>query len=155
MATRFPFPCTAFVRASFRALGIVRNKNPAPVADRGHNWKNWITVPKGEPMKSKVTIVLALAVSFTVYSQDAAAGRINRRQGAQHSRIRQGIKSGELTQGEAARTRAEQRRVRRMEAKAKADGQVTGEEQAKISHEQNKASKQIYRLKHNQNSRQE
>ncbi len=78
---------------------------------------------------------------------------INQRQVNQHARIRQGVKSGELTPGEAAKLRAEQRDIRADKQAAKADGKVTPAERRQIRRDQNKASRDIYRLKHNARER--
>ncbi len=74
---------------------------------------------------------------------------INQRQVNQRARIRQGVKSGELTRGEGAKLRSEQRTIRAEKRIAKADGKVTSAERHQIRKDQNKASKDIYRLKHN------
>lgn len=78
---------------------------------------------------------------------------VNKRQVNQRARIRQGVKSGELTRGEAAKLRSEQRTIQAEKKMAKADGQVTPAERAKLRHDQNKASKDIYRKKHNEKTR--
>jgi hypothetical protein len=44
---------------------------------------------------------------------------------------------------------AEQRKIAREKRAAKADGVITPAERAKIRHDQNKASRDIYRKKHN------
>lgn len=74
---------------------------------------------------------------------------ITKRQAKQHARIHQGVKSGELTKGEAAKLRAEQRKIAAEKRVAKADGKVTPAEKRIITKDQNKASRDIYRLKHN------
>jgi hypothetical protein len=43
----------------------------------------------------------------------------------------------------------QQDRIERMEDRAKADGVVTRAERARLTHRQNKASRNIYRKKHN------
>jgi hypothetical protein len=75
--------------------------------------------------------------------------KITKRQMNQRARIRQGVKSGELTKGEARNLRQEQKTIQAEKQMAKADGKVTPAERAKIRRDQNKASKDIYRLKHN------
>ena len=73
---------------------------------------------------------------------------IDRREQNQKARIKQGVKSGELTKKETRRLAAEQKKIRHDEKKAKADGVVTPQEKAKIRKEQKRASKDIYRQKH-------
>ena len=97
----------------------------------------------------KIIVVLALLS----ISQLALAGREDRRQSSQRSRIREGVASGELTKGEAHQLRSQQRRVRRAERRAESDGQVTEKEQAHLENMQDRASKNIYRKKHNQKER--
>ena len=99
----------------------------------------------------RVTLLtLTLATVFaTIASAQAVTPRIDRREVRQHARIHQGVRSGELTRGEAMRLRAGQRHVRRMEARAKCDGVVTPRERARITHAQNHESRRIYRYKHN------
>ena len=74
---------------------------------------------------------------------------INKRQMNQRARIRQGVKSGELTKAEARNLRQEQKTIQAEKKMAKADGKVTPAERAQIRKDQNKASKDIYRKKHN------
>jgi len=73
---------------------------------------------------------------------------IDKREQNQKARIKQGVKSGELTKKEARRLAAEQKKIKHDEKKAKADGVVTSREKAKIRKEQKRASKDIYRQKH-------
>jgi hypothetical protein len=75
--------------------------------------------------------------------------RITKRQINQQARIKQGVKSGELTKGETVRLEKEQAKIQRDKKAAKADGRVTPRERQKIRAEQNKASRDIKRLKHN------
>ena len=74
---------------------------------------------------------------------------IKDRQMNQRARIRQGVRSGELTKGEARKLRGEQKTIQAEKQMAKADGKVTPAERAKIRQDQNKASRDIYRKKHN------
>lgn len=101
----------------------------------------------------KLTTVLAgaaiVCASFgSAYAQDKTPV-VNQREKNQEARINQGIKSGELTKGEAMKVEAQQGKIKVDEAKAKADGVVTGKERAKLHREQNRASRNIHRKKHN------
>ena len=60
-----------------------------------------------------------------------------------------GVQSGALTPKEAGRLEAQQARIAQEEARMKADGNLTKAERAKLTHDQNRASKAIYRKKHN------
>lgn len=79
----------------------------------------------------------------------AATPGIDKRQANQERRIQEGVKSGRLTQREAARIEKGQARVERMEQRAKSDGVVTKQERARIQHQQNVQSRHIAREKHN------
>lgn len=76
---------------------------------------------------------------------------IDRRQ--QHQRIVAGIRSGELTPFEARQLRHEQREIRHMERRYLADGQVSRGEWQRLDREQDEASHNIWRQKHDYQSR--
>lgn len=103
---------------------------------------------------TKLLISMFAAIALPVYAQTtpakdpAATPGIDKRQAEQQKRIDQGVKSGELTQREAARLEKGQERVQRMEDKAKADGKVTKQERARIQHAQNVESRHIAKEKH-------
>jgi uncharacterized membrane protein YebE (DUF533 family) len=79
--------------------------------------------------------------------------KINDRQHNQQARIRQGVKSGELTRAEKTRLEAEEKRIRANEKKAKADGKLTAKERARLEKELNKSSNDIYKQKHDNQDR--
>ena len=98
--------------------------------------------------------VLCLSLSLVVVTAVAASAqtatpRINHRQVRQEARIHQGVKSGELTRGEAMRLQAGERHIEGMKLRAKSDGVVTPQERARITRTQNRESARIHRLKHN------
>jgi hypothetical protein len=101
-------------------------------------------------------LLMVMACSATALAQDPnppQTGKktpvIKERQMNQKARIRQGVRSGELTKGEARNLRQEQKTIQAEKKMAKADGKVTPAERAQIRKDQNKASRDIYRLKHN------
>ena len=106
-------------------------------------------------MNSTKLTIAALALSIfalPVLAQSnnpAATPGIDKRQAVQEKRIDQGVRSGQLTGKEAAKLEKGQAKVTRMENKAKADGVVTAKERRAIKREQNKQSKRIAKLKHN------
>jgi uncharacterized membrane protein YebE (DUF533 family) len=59
------------------------------------------------------------------------------------------VQSGRLTWREAARLHAEQRAIQGERAAALADGHITRPERLSIRHDQNQASRDIRRKKHN------
>lgn len=79
--------------------------------------------------------------------------RATRRQGNQQERIGQGAASGELKKGEARKLEQEQKEIQQEKREARADGSVTGAERKEIQKDQNKASRHIYRAKHNNKTR--
>lgn len=74
---------------------------------------------------------------------------IQQREVNQQQRIDQGVQSGQLTPREAGRLEAQQARIKQREARMKADGNLTAGERAKLSRQQDRASRNIYRKKHN------
>jgi len=78
---------------------------------------------------------------------------INQRQENQQDRIRQGIKSGELTRREATRLEGLEGRIQANKLIDKSDGHVTPRERAQLNRELNRASRDIYRAKHNRYDR--
>ena len=98
---------------------------------------------------------IALAAALLVIAAPVYAGTpaLDRREHQQVQRIRQGVQSGELTRREAAGLRQGQVKLRRMEHRAKSDGEVTARERARLQHKANVESRQIYRKKHNARSR--
>jgi hypothetical protein len=105
--------------------------------------------------KSSKGIVAGLIMgSILMGSLPAMAGstwdpRINAREQRQQARIQQGIQSGQLTPREAYRLERQQSRIAATENRMKADGVLTRGERAKLTRMQNRASNDIYRLKHN------
>jgi uncharacterized membrane protein YebE (DUF533 family) len=90
-----------------------------------------------------------LLATGMAYGQPETTG-IDQRQANQEQRIDQGIASGQLTQREAGRLEKQQQQqhIDTMENKTKSDGVVTKKERTRIHAAQDKASKKIYRQKH-------
>jgi Skp family chaperone for outer membrane proteins len=106
---------------------------------------------------SAVVLTLAGVVAVASASQaDANSTRdphVNQRQHNQRERIQQGVRSGELTRRETGKLVEEQRDVRQLERAYKSDGTLTGAERRDLHHEQNQASRDIYRQKHDEQDR--
>ena len=103
-------------------------------------------------MKSLRVMLLVVAVATlgaTAASARPWAPRIHRRELRQELRIRQGVRSGELSWREAARLRVGERHIRGMEMRARWDGRVTARERFRIARAQDRMSRRIWRLKHN------
>jgi Skp family chaperone for outer membrane proteins len=110
-------------------------------------------------MKKFSAAVLTLAGIFAVVSASQADTHrtrdpgVNQRQHNQRERIQQGVKSGELTRRETGRLAEEQRDIRQLERGYKSDGRLTEAERRDLHHEQNQASRDIYRQKHDDQDR--
>jgi uncharacterized protein HemX len=101
-------------------------------------------------MKTKFLIIAAFALALGVSS---AGAQIRHRAQNQHQRIRQGVKSGELTKQEAKNLREDHRDLHQDVKLAKSDGKITPGERNIIRKEENKDSREIYRKKHNRRER--
>ena len=101
----------------------------------------------------RTAMMLLLASVMAGFAAIASANtdtpRIDRREWRQHVRIHQGVRSGELTRGEAMRLRAGERHIGRMEYRAKADGRMTPRERVRINRAESRESRAIWRMKHN------
>ena len=101
---------------------------------------------------------LALTVGASAFAQAPAAPvvpkdptatpKIDQRQVEQQKRLDQGVASGALTPKEATGLQKRETKIQADKMAAKADGKVTKAERRKLEREQNKASKAIYRQKH-------
>jgi hypothetical protein len=103
-------------------------------------------------IKSMVGVLAAFGI-LTASAADAEACRAGRRQAHQQARIGEGVRSGELTRPEARRLEREQRHIRRAERRVRADGEVTAGESARLDRMQDRASRRIYREKHDRQER--
>jgi hypothetical protein len=76
---------------------------------------------------------------------------VGKRAENQQDRIAQGIKSGQLTSGEAANLETKEAKINQevRSDRAANGGKLTAQEKAQITRQQNRASRQIYRDKHN------
>ena len=94
------------------------------------------------------TLLAAGGTALPASAQVQSTPRVDQRQANQERRIEQGVKSGALTDKEAARLEKGQAHVQKMEDKAVADGKVTKKERERLEHAQNNQSRKIYRQKH-------
>jgi hypothetical protein len=99
-------------------------------------------------MKSMIFVTLAAAIALPAAAQTQSTPRVDQRQANQERRIEAGVKSGALTEKEAARLDKGQARVQKMEGKAVADGKVTRRERVALEKAQDRQSRRIYRQKH-------
>jgi len=105
-------------------------------------------------LKSAMFAVALGAISFGAMAQDAQPTTnppaVNQRKDNQQERIGQGVENGSLTANETknlerkeTRLNAEERRM-----KARNGGTLTPAERAKLQHQQNVLSKDVYKQKH-------
>ena len=110
-------------------------------------------------MKTYSILAVAALAVFSLTDVASASERgvrdpgVNVRQERQQTRIRQGMRSGELTRREAHRVRESQRDIRQLERAYKSDGELTRVGRRDLHQEQNQASRQIYRQKHDEQDR--
>lgn len=101
-------------------------------------------------MKKLFIITSALFVLAIVndLSAQTSTPKVRQRQANQQARIQEGRKSGELTGKETAKLETQQAKIQHDKKVAKSDGIVTPAERQKLQREQNRASRNIYRQKH-------
>jgi methylthioribose-1-phosphate isomerase len=102
-------------------------------------------------MKAKLFVVAAIMFSLGISS---ASAQVRQKAQNQHQRIKQGVRSGELTKPEAINLAKDQREIRQDIRTAKNnDGVITPTERKEIRQDQRQASRKIYRKKHNNRDR--
>jgi hypothetical protein len=102
-----------------------------------------------------IVFVFAL-FSFSVFglqAQSQPTPKVKQTQVQQHKRIKQGVRSGELTRPEAVQLQKQQVAIQRKKRVAKADGVVSPRERRHIRVSQKKASANIYHQKHDRQER--
>jgi methylthioribose-1-phosphate isomerase len=101
----------------------------------------------------KAKLFLAAAIMFSLGISSASA-QVRQNAKNQHKRIKQGVRSGELTKPEAINLAKDQREIRQDVREAKRnDGVITATERKDIRQDQRQASRKIYRKKHNNRDR--
>ena len=105
-------------------------------------------------MIARMLVVLVTLIAFTA---PAWAGTndpgVNKRQHRQKNRIKQGVKSGELTKEEAQSLRGEQKAIHMKEKAFKSDGTLTKDERKDLHQDLNQSSQRIHEEKHNEEKR--
>jgi hypothetical protein len=94
-------------------------------------------------LTSAAVLIIGLGVAAFAHTP-----YIDRREHREQQRIRQGMRSGELTRREATRLEAEQGRIRGYEWYAKSDGHVSRAERHHLDRMLDHANRDIYRQKH-------
>jgi len=101
-------------------------------------------------MKKLLVVIALVGLGFALAPAQTATPKVTKRQMRQQERINEGVKSGELTRREQKRLEHQQMKIETDKEKAKSDGVVTPKERAKLKREQDRASRNIYRKKHNE-----
>ena len=94
-----------------------------------------------------IACVFAVAPAFAANNDPG----IDQREVNQQNRINQGVQSGQLTPKETGKLEAQQARIQQREDRmaARNSGNLTAKDKAKLTKQQNRASKNIYKKKHN------
>ena len=102
----------------------------------------------------KLSLHHALFVAALV-SCTAFAAEVDQREANQQARISQGVRSGQLTEGETAHLENREAHISNEIARDRAanGGHLTAAERAKVNRQQDRTSAAIYRDKHNGKTR--
>jgi len=101
-------------------------------------------------MKSKLLFATAIIFALGISTAEAQIRKTNRNQNA---RIKQGVKSGELTKAETRNILNDKKEIRQDVKEAKSDDVVTPGEKKEIRQDQRQVSRKIVRKKHNNRDR--
>jgi hypothetical protein len=102
----------------------------------------------------RITFVSLGLLGLAALAAAPAEARINQRQAHQQHRIYNGVRTGELTPHETWRLERQQARIARFEAHSRADGVgLSWRERYRIERMQGRASRNIYRQKHDEQQR--
>jgi hypothetical protein len=105
---------------------------------------------ENEQMKTQHLLAAILATAFIAPAfAQTNTPRIDQRQVNQQNRIDQGVQSGALTAKETNTLDKREAKIASDEAAAKSDGKVTKAERRKLTNEENRTSRAIFRKKHN------
>src|SRR5262245_5508837 len=106
---------------------------------------------------SIATVMIAGILPLTGLAQGYRHRRydnINRREYSQRNRIREGVRSGELTRREAHRLYDQQRRIETYERRSRLDdGRLDRHERRRLDHLLDRSNRDIYREKNDRQDR--
>jgi len=100
-------------------------------------------------MKNVSIFIVTLMVLVFLAAVESQAGRIEKRDSRQDSRIEDGIAKGEISRGEARILRNQQDNIDKQREKALRDGRLSNRERIMLERRQDLASRDIYRYRHN------
>ena len=101
-------------------------------------------------MKTKFLAALAFLFWIGLNNADAQSVKTPRHE---RQRIKQGVKSGELTRTETRTLVNQQKDIHQDKKEATADGKITRAERKHIKRDERKANRSIYKKKHNKRDR--
>ena len=99
----------------------------------------------------KLTKFIAAMLILLIAAGNANAQTATNRR--DRTKIKQGVRSGELTRQETVALARQQKEIRHDIKDAKADGVVTRHERKEIKQDKRQADRNIYRKKHNKRDR--
>lgn len=105
-------------------------------------------------MKNKILIsmILMLGFAFQIDAQREFRGQCQRGS-IQKQRIREGVKSGDLTRPEVRQLAKQNRRIEKAKRHAAADGKITKAERRQLKQMKKHQNATIYRQKHDRERR--
>lgn len=102
----------------------------------------------------KIKLIAAFMILFCFTAASVSAQTIRQKSRNERARIKQGVRSGELTKAEAVNLAKDQKEIRQEVKQAKTDdGVIDRSERKDIKQDQRQASRKIYRKKHNARDR--
>jgi hypothetical protein len=104
-------------------------------------------------MRPITPMVIVTAACLACSATDGGRRSVRDVAGRQQERIEQGVDEGSLTPGEARNLRERQRDIRDRRREAAEDGTIDRGERRDIRQEQRKASKQIWKQKNDDDTR--
>ena len=147
-------------RPSAQEVAFNRENHIQPTANQmqhqsfaAQNRTQWASVNHGRPGVPAAASVAAFRSNPTNAAM-AARPTVNGREGNQDQRIANGLRSGQMTSGEAARADSRQSAIDSQVRNDRAanGGSLTGAERTQVNREQNSASRQINNQNHNGNT---
>lgn len=94
-------------------------------------------------------LVAVLSNPVMAHYDNDGYSKFDQRIERQHKRIKNGVRNGELTKKEAKKLRKQHRQIKKLNKQFKKDGHLSRHERKTLQRELDRASKRIYRLKHN------
>ena len=93
------------------------------------------------------------AIAHDYHNHNRFENRFEQRLDRQHARIKQGVRSGELTRKEAKLLRRQQRGIRQLLREFRDDGWLSKKERRILTKKLDRASRRIWEYKHNEFTR--